>query len=176
MGCRFSSYFCAHHENQANIFQELLGQCLGQFFAKSQLQISIFFASILVTGNHTMLKMSVYHPRSTWIFFGRLRGNKGDIYTLFDGLAYNTCGDFASCVVFSEPRRGEEKYEQRAKCPLVLYAKPSNKRFIISLQKKKCYFAIGNFFGKSIQKHPDSVSENDANNEQHVCWYYMSNH
>ena len=33
-------------------------------------------------------------------------------YTLFDGLAYNTCGYFASCVVFSEPRRGEEKYEQ----------------------------------------------------------------
>ena len=41
-------------------------------------------------------------------------------YTLFDGLAYNTCGYFASCV---------------AKCPLVLYAKPSNKRFIIPLQK-----------------------------------------
>ena len=36
---------------------------------------------------------------------------------------------------FSEPCRGEEKYEQWAKCPLVLYAKPSNKRFIISLQK-----------------------------------------
>ena len=36
---------------------------------------------------------------------------------------------------FSEPPRGEEKYEQWAKCPLVLYAKPSNKRFIISLQK-----------------------------------------
>ena len=36
---------------------------------------------------------------------------------------------------FSEPLRGEEKYEQWAKCPLVLYAKPSNKRFIISLQK-----------------------------------------
>ena len=35
-----------------------------------------------------------------------------DKYTLFDVLAYNTCGYFASCVVFSEPRRGEEKYEQ----------------------------------------------------------------
>ena len=52
-------------------------------------------------------------------------------YTLFDGLAYNTCGYFASCVVFF-------------RAPL-LYAKPSN-----------CYFAIGlYFFGKSIQKHPD---------------------
>ena len=38
-------------------------------------------------------------------------------------------------LYFSEPRRGEEKYEQWAKCPLVLYAKPSNKRFIIPLQK-----------------------------------------
>ena len=57
-----------------------------------------------------------------------------DKYTLFDGLAYNTCGYFASC-----------KYEQRAKCPLVLYAKPSNKRFIIPLQKKN-YLAIGFYF------------------------------
>ena len=78
--------------------------------------------------------------------------------------------------IFCVLRRGEEKYEQWAKCPLVLYAKPSNKRFIISLQKN-CYFAIGfYFFGKSIQKHPDSVFENDVNNEQNVGGYYMSNH
>ena len=38
--------------------------------------------------------------------------NALNVYTLFDGLAYNTCGYFASCVVYSEPRRGEEKYEQ----------------------------------------------------------------
>ena len=85
-------------------------------------------------------------------------------YTLFDGLAYNTCGYFASCVVFSEARRGEEKYEQWAKCPLVLYAKPSNKRFIIPLQKKKLSGNWLLFFGKSIQRHPDSVCENDVNN------------
>ena len=41
------------------------------------------------------------------------------IYTLFDGLAYNTCGYFASYVVFFRAPRGEEKYEQCAKCPLV---------------------------------------------------------
>ena len=29
-------------------------------------------------------------------------------YTLFDGLAYNTCGYFASCVYFSSPLRGSE--------------------------------------------------------------------
>ena len=56
-------------------------------------------------------------------------------YILFDGLTYNTRGYFASCVVFSEPRRGEEKYEQWAKCPRVLYVKPSIRRFIILLQK-----------------------------------------
>ena len=32
------------------------------------------------------------------------------------------------------------------------------------------------FFGKSIQKHPDSVCENDVNNEQNVRTYYMPNH
>ena len=35
-----------------------------------------------------------------------------------------------------------------------------------STTKKKCYFAIGfYFFGKSIQKHFDSICENDINNE-----------
>ena len=36
---------------------------------------------------------------------------------------------------FSEPLRGEEKYEQWAKCPLVLYATRSNKRFLFPVQK-----------------------------------------
>ena len=49
--------------------------------------------------------------------------------------------------IFSELRRGEEKCEQWAKCPLLLiYAKPSNKKFIIPPQKKHCYFAIGFYF------------------------------
>ena len=42
-----------------------------------------------------------------WGEGGAVLPNMGYIYTLFDGLAYNTCGYFASCVV-----RGEEKYEQ----------------------------------------------------------------
>ena len=43
--------------------------------------------------------------------------------------------------------------------------------------KKNCDFAIGlYFFGRSIQKHPDSVCENDVDNEQNVRGYYMSNH
>ena len=42
-------------------------------------------------------------------------------------------------------RRGEEKYEQWAKCPLVLYAKPSNKGSLFQY-KKNCYFAIGFYF------------------------------
>ena len=56
-----------------------------------------------------------------------------------------------------------------------LALKPWNKRIIIPLQKN-CYFAIifigCYFFDKSIQKHPDSVCENDVNNEQNVCTYY----
>ena len=39
--------------------------------------------------------------------------------------------------------------------------------------KKKCYFAIGFYFlSKSIQKQPDSVCQNDVNNEQTVRKYY----
>ena len=35
--------------------------------------------------------------------------------------------------------------------------------------QKNFYFAIGFYvFGKSIQKHPDSVCENDVNDEQNV--------
>ena len=51
-------------------------------------------------------------------------------------------------VYFSEPRGGEEKYElqQWAKCPLVLYAKPSNKRFIIPLQKKYVILQLASTF------------------------------
>jgi len=30
-----------------------------------------------------MLKMFVEHPRLTWIFFGRLRGNRGQYCALF---------------------------------------------------------------------------------------------
>ena len=52
-------------------------------------------------------------------------------YILLDGLSYNTRGYFASCVVFFRAPQGE----QWAKCPRVLYVKPSNKRFIIPLQK-----------------------------------------
>ena len=32
------------------------------------------------------------------------------------------------------------------------------------------------FFGKSIQKRPDSVCEDDVNNEQNVLAHYMPNH
>jgi len=42
--------------------------------------------------------------------------------------------------------------------------------------QKNCYFATGfNFFGKSIQKHPDFFDENesDVNNGQIVRGYYI---
>ena len=38
----FLDDFCAHHENQTKIFLEVLVQYLGQLFAKSQRQVSIF--------------------------------------------------------------------------------------------------------------------------------------
>ena len=48
-------------------------------------------------------------------------------------------------VFFLAPAGLGNWYEQWAKCPLVLYAKPSNKRFIIPLQKKN-NLAIGFYF------------------------------
>ena len=37
------------------------------------------------------------------------------IYTLFDGLAYNTCGYFATCVVFFRAPRGGGKIRAMSK-------------------------------------------------------------
>ena len=42
IGCRFSTDFCARHENHTKIFSKVLVQYLGQLFAKSQWQVSIF--------------------------------------------------------------------------------------------------------------------------------------
>ena len=74
--------------------------------------------------------------------------------------------------IFSRPCGARKNTTQLAKCPHVLYAKPSNKRFIIPLQKKLLFGNWFLFLGKSIQKHPDSVWENDVNNEQNVRAYY----
>ena len=40
---------------------------------------------------------------------------KYDTYTLFDGLAYNTCGYFASCVVFFRAPQGRGKIRAMSK-------------------------------------------------------------
>ena len=64
-------------------------------------------------------------------------------------IPYNTCGYFASRVVFfrtPQGGEGEGKYEQWAKCPLVFYAKPSNKRFIIPPQKKDVILQLASIF------------------------------
>ena len=80
-----------------------------------------------------------------------------DIYTLFDGLAYSTSNE--------QNVRSYYMLNHRIKGLLLHY-----KKIVIN-------FAIGfYFFGKSIQKHPDFVCENDVNNEQNVCGYYMPNH
>ena len=77
-------------------------------------------------------------------------------YTLFDGLAYNTCGYFASCVVFKSNEKNVRSH----------YMLNHLIRGLLFHYKKNRYFAIGfYFFGKSIQKHPDSIYENDVNNK-----------
>ena len=89
-----------------------------------------------------------------------------DIYTLFDGLAYNACRYFASYVVTSNEQNVRSYYMLKHR-----------RRGLFFHYKKNYYFAIGfYFFGKSIQENPDSVCENDVNNEQNVRRYYMSNH
>ena len=84
-----------------------------------------------------------------------------DKYT-FDGLAYNTYGYFASLrCIFASPAGARKT--------------TSNEQNVIPLQKK----LSGNwvlFFGKSIQRHPYSVCENDVNNQQNVRTCYMPNH
>ena len=56
------------------------------------------------------------------------------INLLFEGLAYNTSGHFAHCSYFSWPLRGSEKYYATRKISArVLYAKPSNKVYIITM-------------------------------------------
>ena len=45
-----------------------------------------------------------------WIDFYLL-----NTYTLFDGLAYNTCRYFASCIVFFRPQRGRGKIRAMSK-------------------------------------------------------------
>ena len=93
-------------------------------------------------------------------------------YTLFDGLAYNTCGYFASCVVIFPSSAGARKNKSKEQ-NVRSYFMPSNKRLLFPYEKN-CYLAIGFYvFGKSIQKYPDSVCENDVNNEKNVRAYYM---
>ena len=74
--------------------------------------------------NKTQICMNYFLPSRTL---------EKEIYTLFDGFTDNTRGYLRVASYFSEPRRGEEKCEQRVKCPRVLSVKPSNKRFIIPL-------------------------------------------
>ena len=81
---------------------------------------------------------------------------------------------FRVALYFSEPRMGEKKTsnEQNVRS----YYMPNHR--IRGLYKKSCYFTIGfYFFGKSIHKHPDSVCEDDVNNEQNLrAQLYMPNH
>ena len=84
-------------------------------------------------------------------------------YTLFDGLAYNTCGYFASCVVFPNPA-GARKNTSNEQSVRSYYMLNHRIRGLLFHYKKKLSGNWLLFFCKSIQRHPDSVSENDVNN------------
>ena len=106
-----------------------------------------------------------------------LLGNWIKVHTPYS-IAYNTCGYFASRVVFFRTpqggRGGNTSNEQNVRSYFMLNHRI---RGLLFHHKKRCYFAIGfYFFGKSIQKHPDSVFENGVNNEQNVRAYYMPKH
>ena len=69
---------------------------------------------------------------------------------------------------------GASKNTSNKKNVLSYYMLNHRIRGLFFHSKTNCYFAIGfNFFGKSIQKHPDFVCENDVNNRQNVRGYYI---
>ena len=55
----------------------------------------------------------------------------GIVNLLFDGLTYITIGHFAHCSHFSSPCGARKNSTQLAKYPHVLYAKPSNKVYLL---------------------------------------------
>ena len=76
-------------------------------------------------------------------------------YILLDGLTYNTRGYFASCVVFFRAPQGRGKMRAMSKmsASIINYVKPSNKRFIIPLQKGVIliqFYVVRVFFKKCI--------------------------
>ena len=76
-----------------------------------------------------------------------------------------------SCVVFF-PAGKNTSNEQNVRS-YYMYMLNYRIRGLLFHYKKNCYLAICfYFFGKSSHKHPDSVSENDVNNEKNVCAYY----
>ena len=88
---------------------------------------------------------------------------KGYIYTLFDGLAYNTCGYFASCVVFFRAPQGRGKIRVMSKMSARITLNHRTRGLLFHYKKKLS--AIGFYFlVRDIQRHPDSVCENDVNN------------
>ena len=95
-------------------------------------------------------------------------------YTLFDGLAYNTCGYFASCVVFFRAPQGRGKITSNEQNVRSYYMLNHRIRALLFHYKQIVILQLASIFlGKSIQKHADSVVENDVNKDQNVRGYYM---
>ena len=86
---------------------------------------------------------------------------------LLDGLAYSTCGYFAICVVVFRAPQGRGKIRSNEQNVRSYYMLNHRMRGLLFRSKKKLLSAFGfYFFGKSIQKRPDSVCEDDVNNEK----------
>ena len=88
-------------------FSEILGKCSGTFVWSSVQFWKIFGNLRKVVGNlRKIMKNAVI---STFL------------YTLFDGLAYNTCGYFASCVVFFRAPQGRGKIRAMSEMSTRIY-------------------------------------------------------
>ena len=97
---------------------------------------------------------------STLLDQTRFHGIIQNTYTLFDGLAYNTCRYFASCIVFVRAPQGQGK--------ILAMCQMSARIIGLLFHYKKilfCNWLQSIFLGKSIHKNPDLVCKNDVNNE-----------
>ena len=80
-------------------------------------------------------KSASEHKSSSWSQEKQL-WSAGRKYTLLDGLAYNTCGYFVSCVVFTSNEQNVRPY----------YMLNHRIRGLSFHYKKNCHFAIGFYF------------------------------
>ena len=101
-------------------------------------------------------------------------------YTLFHGLTHNSCGYFASCVVFFRAPQGRAGKNTSNKQNVRWYYMLNNRiKGLLLHYKRNVILQLASIFfffrvRVLIQKH--SVRENDVHYEQNVRAYYIPNH